>query len=188
MQQYADTVLPMIVKFFQASYRAMPPPKQYIYIPIGQQVQSACTGLEDDMAYAYCAADQKVYVGQQMLWKLYQDGDIGPAIGLAHEMGHNVQNYAHVPRGDTPAASVRYEDQADCVAGAWLQFAGSQGWLEPEDSLSAAKVLVDIASDAEPNRDHGDLEERSQSMLLGLRGGLPACNQFYPNTPIITAA
>lgn len=188
MQSYIDRVLPMIAQFFRAQYAAMPTPRQYYFIAEGQQAQSACQGLVTGRTYAYCPGDHNVYMGQAMMWHLYsQDGDIAPAVGLAHEWGHNVQTQTGVPAPQTNEESVNYEDQADCIAGAWLQYAGqpSQHWLEPEDAPNMGLLIEDIASaENDPNRNHGDLQERAASMLRGMQGGLMSCNDFYPSTPI----
>jgi Putative neutral zinc metallopeptidase len=127
-------------------------------------------------------------MGQAMMWHLYsQDGDIAPAVGLAHEWGHNVQAQTGVPAPETNEESVNYENQADCIAGAWLRYADqpAQHWLESEDAPNVGLLIEDIASaENDPNRNHGDLQERAASMLRGIQGGLMACNDFYPNTPI----
>lgn len=189
MQSYINVVIPMITKFFQAEYTNMPAPRQYIFVADGEQANSACTGgAQDDTAYFYCPADQNVYLGQQMMWTLYsQDGDAAPAIGLAHEWGHNIQTQVGVPAPTTDAEEVNHEDQADCVAGAWIQYAIQQGWFEQEDVDTTGRLLVTISDAESPNRTHGDLQERSGSMAKGIQGGLQACNAFYPDTPIISS-
>ena len=65
-----------------------------------------------------------MYVGQDMLWTFYeQTGDAGPAVGLAHEFGHHIQQSMGVPAPRTAEQSTRHENQADCVAGAWTRTA-----------------------------------------------------------------
>jgi predicted metalloprotease len=194
MQSYIDKVLPMITQFFRAKYAAMPEPTEYYFIAHGQQLLSACEdeggnpGLENDETYAYCPADRNVYLGQTTMWKMYnQDGDAAPAVGLAHEWGHNVQTQIGVPPPRTQDETIVHEDQADCIAGAWIQYADEQKWLEPEDVSSITRLVEDIASaEDNQNRTHGTLSERGAAMTMGLRGGLAACNRFYPETPIFT--
>ena len=82
--------------------------------------------------------------------------------------------------------SVRLENQADCVAGAWLKYADEQGWLEQEDVGSIVTYVKLIASAETTSRDHGDLKERASALRKGLRRGLTSCNSFYPSTPILT--
>jgi predicted metalloprotease len=192
MQGYIGRVLPMIVQFFRVKYKSMSEPSGYYFIPEGQVMQSACQDengghLVDANAYEYCPVDYNIYLGQAYMWHLYdKDGDAAPAVGLVHEWGHNVQLRAGVPEPANNLESVNHENQADCIAGAWIQYAYQQNWIEPEDVGSIARLIVDIAS-SEPNRDHGNLQERSNSMLLGLESGLQACNSFYPATPIIVS-
>ncbi|MGH3830964.1 MAG: neutral zinc metallopeptidase [Pseudonocardiaceae bacterium] len=189
MHSYIDRVLPMIVQFFRVKYKAMPEPSSYYFIPEGQQARSACQNQDggplDADTYAYCPVDHNVYLGQAAMWRFYhEDGDVAPAVGLAHEWGHNVQSRAGIPTPTTSVESVNYENQADCVAGAWIQYAGQRKWLEQEDFRSIVKFVQDIASAESPDRDHGDLTERGKAMSLGLKNGLGACNKFYPGTPI----
>jgi hypothetical protein len=194
LQSYIDRVIPMIAQFFRAKYRAMPEPPHYYFIAEGQRAQSSCQDeeggyLDDANTYAYCRVDQNIYLGQAMMWHLYnEDGDAAPAVGLAHEWGHHVQSQVGVPAPTTNAESVNHENQADCVAGAWIQYADQQKWLEQEDVGSIARLVADIASAEGTSRTHGDLEERSDSLVLGLKGGLEACNSFYPANPIITTS
>lgn len=188
MQNYIDRVIPMIVQFFRVKYKAMPEPSHYYFIADGRQARSAC-GYLDANTYAYCPADHSVYLGQAFMWRLYNDdGDIAPAVALAHEWGHNIQSRVGVPRSmsNNHVENVRYENQADCVAGAWIQYAGQQRWLEREDIRSIDNLIRDIADAERADRDHGTLEERGNAMSLGTRDGLGACNRFYPATPIIT--
>lgn len=192
MRNYIDRVLPMVTQFFRAEYKAMPEPSHYYFIAEGQRIRAACQNGDDDYldanVYAYCPADHNIYLGQAMVWRFYnEDGDVAPVIGLAHEWGHNIQSRAGVPMPANNIESVKYENQADCVAGAWIQYADQQKWLESEDYSSITKLVKDIASAESADRDHGNLEERNNAMSLGIRNGLPACNKFYPATPIITS-
>jgi hypothetical protein len=68
-----------------------------------------------------------------------------------------------------------------------MLYASNQGWLEYPDDIGDVDGLLQVIADAEgPTRTHGDLSERTQSLLAGFQGGLPACNAFYPDTPVIT--
>jgi predicted metalloprotease len=187
IRSYVNVVLPMITQFFRAKYTKMPEPRQYVFIALGQQVTSSCAGGQDATAYDYCPADENVYLGQAFTWQLYsQDGDAAPAIGLAHEWGHNIQRQVGIPEPDTDAETLNHENQADCIAGAWVQYAIQQGWFEQEDIDTTGRLLVTISSAETPNRTHGDLQERSASLEQGIEGGLSACNSFYPDNPIIS--
>jgi predicted metalloprotease len=195
MENYLNQIIPMVEAFYQATWANPLMPSHVYFIPDGQTMQSACqdgsgNSTQDDTAYDYCAADNNVYLGQSMLWQLYNEaGDVAPAIGLAHEMGHEQQANAGVPVPQTNAETLVHEDQADCLSGAWFAYEISQGNIQAEDYPSTARYLEMIASaESDPNRDHGDLQERLDSLLLGKNNGPSGCNQFYPDTPIIASS
>ncbi len=182
MDRYLERVLPDIREFFGAKYKSAPGPHHYYFIPEGPPIQSYCGELNKD-AYAYCPRDSSVYLGQAFMWRLYSEvGDIAPAIALAHEWGHHIQSLKGVPSDE----SVKYETQADCVAGSWLQYADQQKRLEQEDFRSIKKLGEFLRKLEGANSDHGTPEQRSEALSLGRKGGLEACNSFYPATPIFT--
>jgi predicted metalloprotease len=189
MQAYLDQIIPMVEQFFDAAYTDMPHPKEYIYVSEGDTGSTGCTDGYTDQIYAYCPADETIYTGQRALWGYYSDlGDAAPAVGLAHEWGHHVQVVASVPPAQTPVGQISRENQADCIAGAWIAYADEQGWLNyPDDLRDIDGLLAEIASD-EPGRSHGDVGERSDSMKLGIGDGLQGCNDFFPDSPVITSS
>ena len=191
MAAYANVIIPMVEKFFSVEYARMRALRAYVYIAGGQVARIGCVDsvgshLVDSSAYEYCPVDRKIYLGQDTLWLLYHGaGDAAPVVGLAHEWGHNVQDAVGVPEPRTSGAKVRYENQADCVSGAWLRFADRRGWLEPEDVGSVRRYLRLIASAESASRDHGDLAERAAALRRGVGRGLSSCNRYYPRTPLI---
>ncbi len=75
---------------------------------------------------------------------------------IAHEFGHHVQTLLGITDGLTKAErqqpsqanalSVRFELQADCLAGIWAHGAYRRGLLEPgdlEEGLTAAAAVGD---------------------------------------------
>jgi Putative neutral zinc metallopeptidase len=192
MATYFDFVLPIVDKFFETTWRSLPLPAHVYFIADGARTREACldqTGshLADDMSYAYCPADDNVYIGQHIAYELYSlAGDVAPATGIAHEFGHNVQQHTGVPDPQTDAETLVHENQADCVSGAWLGYANNQHLLEQGDVPAIERYLELIASsESDPNRTHGDFAERGQSVQVGGEKGISACNAFYPGTPII---
>ena len=194
MATYFAYVLPIVDKFFEITWQSLRLPAHVYLIPDGAQVEEACsdpqTGshLADETAYAFCPADGNVYIGQRMAYQLYSlAGDVAPAIGIAHEFGHDVQQQADVPDPRTDAEALVHENQADCVSGAWLGYVNSQHLLEQEDVPAIERYLELIASsENDPNRTHGDFAERGRSLQLGGEKGIFACNGFYPGAPVIT--
>jgi hypothetical protein len=194
MAAYFAYVLPIVDKFFETTWQSLPLPAHVYFIPDGAQVEEACgdpqTGshLADETSYAFCPADGNVYIGQHMAYQLYSlAGDVAPAIGIAHEFGHDAQDQAGVPGPRTDAETLVHENQADCVSGAWLGYANSRHLLEQGDVPAIERYLELIASsENDPNRTHGDFAERGQSLQLGGEKGIFACNAFYPAAPVIT--
>jgi hypothetical protein len=189
MQEYLDQIIPMVEQFFDAAYADMPHPTEYIYVSEGDTGPTGCTEGYTDEAYFYCPPEEKIYTGQRALWRYYSDmGDAAPAVGLAHEWGHHVQNVVGVPPAQTDVGQISRENQADCIAGAWVAYADEQGWLNyPDDVNDIGALLEDIARD-ELGRRHGDLGERIDSLTLGYEYGLQGCNDFFPDSPVITSA
>jgi predicted metalloprotease len=185
MDEYLDAITPMVEGFFTATYPKVSEPRNLVFVPRGQAVRSAC-GVSDSQAYEYCAGDRSIYIGQDLLWAFYrQEGDAAPAIGLAHEWAHHLQNMLDLPAFGIQSQSVKVENQADCVAGAWAKYADEQGWLEEKDDLADAEGLLQTIGSAEgPGRDHGTSAERLKAFESAFKGGITACNSYFPNSPI----
>lgn len=184
MPDYLDAIAPMIAQFYETEYTDIPDP-HLVYIPSGRYTRGAC-GISDSTAYEYCAGNGTIYVGQDLLWAFYQKaGDAAPAIALAHEWGHHVQYYRGVPYGRTAAESVDFENQADCLSGAWAQYADEQGWLEREDDLADVETLMQFIGSAETSRrDHGTTAERADAFQRAFASGAGACNAYFPDEPV----
>ncbi|HEX6872984.1 MAG TPA: neutral zinc metallopeptidase [Micromonosporaceae bacterium] len=194
MDEYVDAVVPMITQWLEATWRSMPDTRGVIYIRHGRAVTSDCVEPDGGQAvftasaYAYCGADEKIYVGQDMLWTFYtRSGDAGPAVGLAHEWGHHIQQQVGVPGARTAEQSVLLENQADCIAGAWTRYTDQQGWLEYPDDIEDIEALFPLIGSAEgPGRDHGTTSERARAFQRGFDGSVSACSGYFPATPLIS--
>jgi predicted metalloprotease len=191
MVTYFEYVLPFIDAFFQQTWPKLPLPSHVYFLSTGSSVQQACidpagSHLADDASYEFCPADNNVYIGESIAYALYSDaGDVAPATGLAHEFGHHIQSLTGVPSPATDAQTLVHENQADCVSGAFLGFANNHHWLEKSDQPVLEKYLELIASsEKDPNRTHGDFQERGSAVELGGEQGIKACDSFYPATPI----
>jgi hypothetical protein len=192
MVTYYEFVLPFIDAFFQQTWPRLPLPAHVYFLPTGSKLEQACgdpasgTSLADDTSYEFCPADNNVYIGERLAFALYQQaGDVAPATGLAHELGHHVQSLAGVPVPRTSAQTRVHENQADCVSGAFLGFANDHRWLEQSDVPVLQKYLELIASsENDPNRTHGDFAERGTALRQGGEQGIRSCDSFYPATPL----
>ncbi len=109
-------------------------------------------------------------------------------VGLAHEVGHHIQNASgnHVNFGVYRADTIRSENQADCIAGAWFNYVDLQGYVELDDIDDIEGLISVIASsEADVYRDHGTVQERTESFIYGYDNGIQGCNQYFTDYPII---
>jgi predicted metalloprotease len=166
------------------TWPSMPLP-EVRYVADGRSGPTGCTDSEGLPArytgdsYEYCPPDMTVYLGQSTLWMFYRrTGDAGPAMGIAHEFAHHVQYQLDVPPPFTNEQSIEFENQADCIAGAWTRYADQHGGLETEDDLEDIEKLLPLIASAESegeDRDHGTLEEREEAFTDGFLRGIRAC-------------
>jgi hypothetical protein len=193
MTTYFEYVLPLIDAFFQQTWPSMPLPDNVYFLTTGAKMKEPCSdpavpnsNFADDTAYEFCGADNNVYIGEKTAYLFYsQAGDVAPATGLAHEFGHHVQALSGVPEPQTNIQSRGYEQQADCVSGAFLGFVNNHHLLATSDIAVLQKYLVLIAdAENDPNRDHGTFTERGNALQRGGEGNITSCNAFYPDFPI----
>jgi predicted metalloprotease len=158
-------------------------------------VRSGCGYAEAAMGPFYCPADQKVYIDlgfyQELRQRFGAPGDFAQAYVIAHEMGHHVQNILGLEermraaqRRDpdrAKALSVRFELQADCLAGVWAHSTQQRRILEAgdvEEALAAAAAVGDdrIQKQATGRVNpetwtHGSSQQRMQWFNTGLQNG-----------------
>lgn len=194
MSTYVTHILALISPMFDELYGVENRPSNFYYVQSGQTgPMGGCTNPDrtpaayDSKAYAYCPVDRSIYTGQDALWMFYSGiGDAAPAIGYAHEWGHHIQTLMGVPPAENAQESIVRENQADCIAGAWVYYAQQSGYLEyPDDVTDIEGILQAIASsEGDLARDHGTLKERTDSVNYGYNYGLRGCNEYLPETPI----
>jgi hypothetical protein len=165
------------------------------YMPSGNTAVSQCVDqrgnpTQNDQAFDYCPADNRIYVGQRTVWSSYQRyGAAGPISGLAHEYGHFLQTFTRVPEPHAAVETIVHENQADCVSGAFIGYLGARGQVEyPRDFEHLDQFLTATASAEGPGRNHGTAAERIRAFEQGDAGGLAACDDFYPATPLTRIA
>src|SRR5438477_12085438 len=110
-------------------------------------VQSACGFAQEASGPFYCPGDHKVYIDLgfygELRTRFGAPGDFAQAYVLAHEVGHHVQDELGLearfrqaqernPR-QAKALSVRFELQADCLAGIWAHSTEQRKLLEAGD-------------------------------------------------------
>jgi predicted metalloprotease len=191
MSYFFSLIVSMIRQYSAKTYESMPDVDQWQFVPLGESGSEGCTDENGDRAvytdesYSYCPLDRTVYVGEQMMWHFYIDlGDAAPAVGIAHEWGHHLQNMVDL-RIFNQVDAIRQENQADCVAGAWSAWLVAEGNMVQDDFSDIGSLLLEIGSIEGPDRDHGTVDERQESPLIGLAGGLSDCNDYFPDTPLV---
>jgi len=197
MSEFYDEGIVLVEEFLAAMYSNPPSPDFWYFVDEGVTGEEACTtvsrdgstvrAMYTDLSYEYCPPERAIYVGQQMLWEFYVvSGDAGAIAGMAHEAGHHLQNLAGVTISSLEENIIQ-ENQADCVAGAFIGWTEEAGYLNYEDDIADVDVLLEMIASAEedPNRSHGTLEERAQSFVYGFQNGLAGCNEFFPDNPLI---
>jgi uncharacterized protein len=175
---------------FARSSRQYPVTKLVLF---SQATQTGCGFASSQTGPFYCPPDNKVYIDLTFFSELRNrfgaPGDFAQAYVIAHEFGHHVQT---VLRLDTERqqggneASVRFELQADCLAGVWGRSAQQRGYLDAgdvEEGLgAAASVGDDRIQEATQGRSdpesftHGSSEQRMEAFQRGFLGGqLQSC-------------
>ena len=185
MNLYVDEVLPWVVQWVEDTWPWMPVP-DVVYVEEGDSGPEACLDGDGERAYyssesyEYCPTDETVYLGQDTLWLFYSEtGDAGPAMGIAHEFGHHIQYQVGVPGPQTAEQSIEFENQADCLAGAWIKYTDEVlHILEYPDDIEDIDLLMPMIASAEDegsDRDHGTLDERIDAFTDGYEAGVEAC-------------
>jgi predicted metalloprotease len=178
MDQYLAIVSPLLTEFFVTSYGANFPKPKIRYVARQERGRSGCVDEYGDPAefdqrsYFYCGPDATMYLGQAMMWSLYEHaGPVAPALGLAHEWGHHLQKERRV----RTKSHVALENQADCVAGAWLLHENGKGLFKSmvdDATISAISIML---GDTE-GRSHGIDYERLMGFAKGSTQGLTGCD------------
>lgn len=189
MSTFLECVLSGVEAWVDASYSGSPLPRAYYFVRSGYQGVDVCD--YDSNSLHYCPGTQSVYLGEDAVWEQYSVyGDAAPVVVLAHEVTHHLQFANRMTPAQTPNEQIRYENQADCGAGAFMSYAEKQGFLDRDDDLrDLAGSLVAAAESESSEQSHGTVEERLASFDRGfLSSGTPplvSCNAFVPENEII---
>lgn len=154
-------------------------------------VQSACGTTSSAVGPFYCPGDHKLYIDlsfyEELKRKFQAPGDFAMAYVIAHEVGHHVQillntgDQAPSEQKGTNEYSVRFELQADYLAGVWANHAQGKGYLEKgdlEEAMNAAHAVGDdnIQKKAQgyivpESFTHGTSEQRMRWFKKGFENG-----------------
>lgn len=194
MDDYLECILPILPDWTKSVYGQMPMPGGFQFVPTGH---TSSVGTEelgckiDDGVLLYCTIDRQVYLGELAVWGLYtQNGDAAPVLVSAHELTHHFQLMVNMPRAATYNEQIRYENQADCGAGAFMNFANKQGYVDPTDDIKDLADALNAAGEAEgPDQSHGTSAERlaafDTAFLSANANPMVACNSFTPDHDLI---
>jgi predicted metalloprotease len=152
-------------------------------------VDSACGSATSAAGPFYCPGDRKLYIDLSFYDDLQQrfqaPGDFAMAYVIAHEVGHHVQTLLgttdKLNRDRTNENSVRFELQADYLAGVWAHHAQGMNLLEAGDvdeALTAASAVGDdnIQKQSQgyvvpESFTHGTSEQRKRWFQKGFESG-----------------
>jgi predicted metalloprotease len=168
-------------------------------------VSSGCGNTPATVGPFYCPLDSKVYLDLEFMNQLQQrlgaQGDFAQAYIVAHEIGHHVQNVLgyekqlrEAQRRDPERAnelSVRFELQADCLAGVWGHSTQKRNLLESGDVEAGLKAAAAIGDDTLQKQSggqvspeswtHGSSEQRMKWLRRGLESGtIDSCDTSGP--------
>ncbi|GLY08875.1 KPN_02809 family neutral zinc metallopeptidase [Pseudobacillus badius] len=159
-------------------------------------VQSACGTSSASVGPFYCPGDQKLYIDlsfyDELQQRFHAPGDFAMAYVIAHEVGHHVQTLLGTSDKIMPLRQqlseeefnkylVRFELQADYLAGVWARHAEGMGVLEEGDldeALNAASAVGDDTLQKQARGyvvpesfTHGTSEQRKRWFNKGFQSG-----------------
>ncbi len=165
-------------------------------------VQSACGTAGSSVGPFYCPGDHKLYIDLSFYDELKREfqapGDFAMAYVVAHEVGHHVQTLLETDKNQQRANSndysVRFELQADYLAGVWAHHAKSMDLLEEGDLEEAITAASAVGDDTIQKRaqgyvvpesfTHGTSEQRMRWFKKGFKSGnLEDGDTFKINNP-----
>jgi len=170
--------------------------KEPVLVLFTGSVESACGVAGSSTGPFYCPGDNKLYIDLSFYNELRDQfkapGDFAMAYVVAHEVGHHVQTLlgvtdqlneirGRVSQTEYNKFSVRFELQADYLAGVWANHVQGLGYLEKgdlEEALTAANAIGDdrIQKQAQgyvvpDSFTHGTSEQRMKWFNKGFQSG-----------------
>lgn len=159
-------------------------------------VQSACGTAGSSVGPFYCPGDRKLYIDLSFYDELRQEfqapGDFAMAYVIAHEVGHHVQTLLgtsdklakyrqSLSEQEYNKVQVRFELQADYLAGVWAHHVQGMNLLEKgdlEEALTAASAVGDDTIQKKARGyvvpesfTHGTSEQRKRWFYQGFENG-----------------
>lgn len=155
---------------FTSAALAYRPPAVHL---LDASVASGCGPADTTSGPFYCPRDETIYLSFAVFDQVGLSlSDYMVITITAHEWGHHVQHVLGVLAGSSISKEV--ELQADCLAGAFTDYAADQGRLDPGDVSEAATISI-LSGDSHAAGGHGINDERLLAFMDGYRDGLDAC-------------
>jgi uncharacterized protein len=197
LSQFVSVVLADTEKVWKEEFRKQGLEyKEPTLVLYSGSVESACGTAGSSVGPFYCPGDQKLYIDlsfyQELQDKFQAPGDFAMAYVIAHEVGHHVQTLLGTTEQLAPLRQklsqteynkyqVRFELQADYLAGVWAHHAQGMDLLEKgdlEEALNAANAVGDdniqkrgqgyVVPDSFT---HGTSEQRKRWFYKGFESG-----------------
>ena len=182
MDGFAQQIIDSLRDFARSENIPEPTRDMLRFITAANASSSPCAASPDE-PYASCYSDGIFYLGSMMLYTNYTaSGVLAPIAITAHEYGHYLQAEAGLDGNFMPGtrAMVRHENQADCVSGAYIAWLGKQQRIKLSDLVFLLDMIWNHGSNpyVEPNKVHGETQERTMVFTTGYDDGLAACNSI----------
>jgi uncharacterized protein len=170
--------------FFAGENQHYTPPAVLVHEIHEGVVDTPCGPVEVDNAF-YCASDHTIHVLRRFLQRNFLPiGDFAVGFVLAHEWAHAAQQQRGI-FDDPRLRTIQVELQADCLAGAYTNYAifeSNKIEIEPGDVQEAA-VSAFLVGDPEgtPPDDpqaHGSSQQREDAFYAGFNRGFAPCWQY----------
>lgn len=192
MPQYLSCVVPGVERWIDTVYSNMPHPAGYFFVPRHVAGIDASGCPYDEESLSYCLGSQTVYLGESAVWRQYDThGDAAPVVVIAHEVTHHFQRILQMPHAVEPRDQIRYENQADCGAGAFMAYSSRAGMMNRNDDIvDLAGSLIEAGEHEGRERQHGTIQERLAAFDRGYSSGetqpMFACIDYVNEIPIVT--
>jgi predicted metalloprotease len=201
LREVFDDVEALWQKEFRAAGLTYRPARLTVF---SQEVHTACGTQGAEVGPFYCPPSFGVYLDPAFFRALSRHagvhiGDFAQAYVIAHEVAHHVQTLlglshqkAAADQQDPARAnarSVRFELQADCLAGVWMHSVYRRGELTDADLAEALDAAAVVGDDFQRNANgptrppeqwtHGSSAQRQQWLTTGFHDGDPdSCDTF----------
>lgn len=179
MRDFAKRTMDSLNEFARSNDLSTPSRESLHIIMPNDEQTSECPG---EPAYTACYQHEKFYIGGAMLFTNYaESNELAPITIIAHEYGHWLQDATGIADdefGPGSAFTVKQENQADCVSGAYVKWLSAVQRVTLGGLTTLLGMIWQHGSNPyiEPLKVHGEPHERTWAFTTGYDKGLSACN------------